>query len=178
MLHVRRVTFARHQRSAAHPASRPSAASSESPPANNSLQRTRRQSLRSFLLAAELDIVRLLKGMQNLYCWRCNAEMPMLDETEFEVVSKLLSEGFTATKEFRERFGLSLADLSLKERFVPALDAYFRITGFRESNPNALWHHRLSLYGPSCPGCGRPLRTPRAQLCPACGWSPGVASPP
>ena len=116
--------------------------------------------------------------MQNLYCWRCNADMPMLDETEFEVVSKLLSEGIVATKEYRERFGLSLAELNLKERFVPALDAYFRITGFRESNPSALWHHRLSLYGPPCPGCGRPFRTPRAQLCAACGWSPGVAAPP
>ena len=43
-------------RSAAHPSRRPSHAT-ETPP-NTSLQRTRRQSLRSFLLAAELDIVR------------------------------------------------------------------------------------------------------------------------
>ena len=114
--------------------------------------------------------------MQNLYCWRCNVEMPMLDETEFEEVGGLLSEGMEATKQFRERWGLTLEQIKLAERFVPALDAFFRITGFRETNPNAIWHHRLSLYGPPCPACGRPLRTPRAKLCAACGWPPGNAA--
>ena len=38
-------------------------------PPNNALQRTRRQSLRSFLLAAELDIVRRLKDKMNRASW-------------------------------------------------------------------------------------------------------------
>ena len=50
-----------------------------------------------------------------------------------------------------------------------ALDRYFAITGFRETNPNALWHHVLSLYGPPCEACGKPLRTPAANWCAACG---------
>lgn len=55
-----------------------------------------------------------------------------------------------------------------------ALDSYERLTGFRETNANALWHHQLSLYGPPCANCGKPLRTPRASYCPACGTQRGT----
>ncbi len=59
-------------------------------------------------------------------------------------------------------------ELKLKARFAPCLDEYERITGFRMTNPNALWHHVLSLYGPPCKSCGKPLRTPQAKLCGNC----------
>ena len=49
------------------------------------------------------------------------------------------------------------------------LEEYNRITGFGETNPNAVWHHRISLYGPACSMCGKPLRTPAARFCAACG---------
>ncbi len=55
------------------------------------------------------------------------------------------------------------------ERFKPAFDEYERMTGFRETNVNALWHHRLSLYGPPCKKCGRLLRTVQARHCAECG---------
>jgi hypothetical protein len=48
---------------------------------------------------------------------------------------------------------------------------YRQITGFDEPNPVAIWHHRLSLFGPPCNVCGKPLRTPRAKLCAECGNS-------
>jgi len=48
------------------------------------------------------------------------------------------------------------------------LDEYHRMTGFEETNPNAVYHHIKSLYGPPCQACGKPLRTPRAKLCAAC----------
>ena len=115
--------------------------------------------------------------MQNLYCWRCNADKPMLDETEFRAVSELLPEGIAATEAFREQAGLAPGEFNLQERFIPALEAYHRITGFREANPDVLWHHSLSLYGPPCPGCGRPFRTPKAPLCAACGFFPGTTPP-
>lgn len=51
----------------------------------------------------------------------------------------------------------------------PFLDEYERLTGFRETNPNAVWHHRLALYGPPCRVCSKPLRTPQASRCVACG---------
>jgi hypothetical protein len=54
-------------------------------------------------------------------------------------------------------------------RCAPLLDAYERLTGFRETNPTAVWHHRVALYGPPCAACGRPLRTPQACWCAACG---------
>jgi hypothetical protein len=45
-----------------------------------------------------------------------------------------------------------------------ALREYERITGFHETNPNVLWDHVLSRWGPPCEKCGKPLRTPRAKL--------------
>jgi len=46
---------------------------------------------------------------------------------------------------------------------------YALFTGMVETVPAAVWHHVASLYGPSCEHCGKPLRTPRAKWCPACG---------
>jgi hypothetical protein len=91
--------------------------------------------------------------MKMLWCWRCKAEMPMLDDDEFQRVSALFD---TGTGGIRER------------KFAPALREYERITGFRETNPNALYHHVLSMYGPPCANCGKPLRTPKAKLCGSC----------
>jgi hypothetical protein len=69
--------------------------------------------------------------------------MPMLDEQEFAAVAALRDEAF--------------------------LDEYERLTSYREKNPNAVWHHRLALYGPPCRVCSKPLRTPKASRCVACG---------
>ncbi len=93
----------------------------------------------------------------------------MLDEEEWAVVDQLPHEGVRATKEFRRKHGLPLESLDLDTRFRPALDAYERITGFRETNYRALYHHRISIYGPPCTHCGKPLRTPQASRCVACG---------
>jgi hypothetical protein len=49
------------------------------------------------------------------------------------------------------------------------IDAYERMTGMRETNANAIMHHRASIYGPPCIICGKPLRTPRAAKCMSCG---------
>jgi hypothetical protein len=56
-----------------------------------------------------------------------------------------------------------------EDRGQAALVRYNKITGFDETNPNAIWHHRLSLFGPPCRTCGKPFRTPRAKLCVVCG---------
>ena len=95
--------------------------------------------------------------MKPLWCWRCQMVIPMLDEEEFARVSALLQAGF------EDRNG------SRDTRFVAALREYERLTGFAETNANALWHHRISLLGPDCDGCGHPLRTPLARLCASCG---------
>ena len=65
-------------------------------------------------------------------------------------------------------------DATLRDRWQHHLAAgYEMFTGVEESNPNAAWHHVASLYGPPCPACGKPLRTPEARLCAACGWGMG-----
>jgi hypothetical protein len=91
--------------------------------------------------------------MKVLWCWRCKTEVPMLDNEEFR---RALSLGGTAEGYLGER------------QFEAVLQEYERITGFRETNINAFYHHVVSLYGPPCPKCGKPLRTPRAKLCGFC----------
>jgi hypothetical protein len=94
--------------------------------------------------------------------------MPMLDETEYAEVWTLYGEGISATKEYRERWQIPLLGMAREVRFRPLLDAYERMTGMRETNPNAIIHHRISLYGPPCRRCQKPLRTPKAKLCGSC----------
>ena len=93
----------------------------------------------------------------------------MLDEEEFAVVSNLYSQGMSTTKEFREKYNIPLSRVPIEERFRPVREAYKRITGMDEPNHNAIMHHRISIYGPPCQRCGKPLRTPRASFCAACG---------
>lgn len=106
--------------------------------------------------------------MQLLWCWRCKSEMPMLDEREYAEIAALFHEGFGSVKDHRARTGAPLKSVPLTERFAAMLARYEAITGFKETNPNAVMHHRLSLYGPTCRRCGKPLRSPLAKLCGAC----------
>ncbi len=109
--------------------------------------------------------------MKKMYCWRCDMELPMLDEHEFEQLSAVLSQCIRDVKTIRQEQSIPLEEVDTISVFKPALDCYERLTGFKETNPNALWHHRISLYGPPCLKCGLPLRTPQASMCPKCGWS-------
>ena len=84
-------------------------------------------------------------------------EVPMLDENEFKIASKLYSNGIRNLNRNRQ------------ERFKELLDYYNKLTGFGETEPNAIMHHAISLYGPDCEKCGKPYRTPKAKLCVACG---------
>jgi hypothetical protein len=106
--------------------------------------------------------------MERLWCWRCKCEMPMLDEVEYAEALTLYGEGIRATKEFRERWQIPLLDTLREAQFRPLLDTYERMTGMRESNPAAIMHHRIALYGPPCRRCQKPLRTPQAKLCGSC----------
>jgi hypothetical protein len=86
-------------------------------------------------------------------------DIPMLNDEEATIAYRLYGEGFK-----RNRTGLSR-----QERFQALLDYYFELTGFKETEPNAIMHHVISIYGPDCENCGKPYRTPRAKLCAACG---------
>jgi len=104
-----------------------------------------------------------------IYCWRCRMDIPMLDEAEWAEVQPLLANALEEIERYRAEHGVSLDEAKRVGYGKGALEHYFQITGFRETNANALWHHRLSLYGPPCGTCGKPLRTPRAKLCAECG---------
>jgi hypothetical protein len=107
-------------------------------------------------------------SMEWLWCWRSKVDMPMLDEQEFAEIASLHTLGLQSVKEYRADTGVPLQDVPLAEHFQAMLARYEAITGFKETNPNAVWHHRLSLYGPPCKSCGKPLRSPRARLCGSC----------
>lgn len=97
--------------------------------------------------------------MKMLWCWRCKMEIPMLDEEEFAVASKLYSNGIKS--------GIDEDKRSI--RFKPLLDYYNQVTGWDETEPNAIMHHRIEQYGPACEKCGKPYRTKQASFCAACG---------
>lgn len=98
--------------------------------------------------------------------------MPMLDEAEFAVVFGLYRDALRLHKQVVGQVEQPRRGSTLQEIYKPCLDEYERLTGFFESNPNAVLHHRLSLYGPPCRACGKPLRTPQASKCMACGAKP------
>jgi len=106
--------------------------------------------------------------MKMLWCWRCKAVVPMLDDAEWERLNPLLSQGLRDVKAYREAHGARLEDTPRAQFFQPALEEHERITGIRASDFDALMHHRLSRLGPPCRMCGRRLRTPKAKLCGAC----------
>ena len=98
--------------------------------------------------------------MKKLWCWRCRMEIPMLDEAEFQKAYELYGEGF------RNR---SISLVNKQERFKSLLDFYYDLTGFKETEPNAIMHHRIVYYGSPCEKCNKPYRTPKALFCVACG---------
>ena len=91
----------------------------------------------------------------------------MLDEAEFASVRELYQAGFKATKDFQQ-WGIPLEGASIEDRFRPVSLRYEEVTGMKDCPPNAVMHHRLSLYGPPCKRCEKPLRSPSAKLCGAC----------
>ncbi|OCK50998.1 hypothetical protein BA768_04230 [Chryseobacterium sp. CBo1] len=98
--------------------------------------------------------------MKIRYCWRCRKDVPMLDSEEGKVASKLLAEGFKESKRQRKHS---------PENFRKLLDYYKDLTGYEETNPNAIMHHFIDMYGPDCENCGKPYRTETATFCPKCG---------
>jgi hypothetical protein len=92
----------------------------------------------------------------------------MLTEEEWTAVAPHLTNMIEEVKAYRLEHDCSLAEAKQNGLGKRALELYGQITGVKESNPNALFHHRLSIYGPPCHACGKPLRTPVARFCAMC----------
>ena len=96
-------------------------------------------------------------------------------EEEYLVLGKARSEGLAAVEAEAQRLGRPLPpplELTspVARRLRPMLEMYRLLTGFEETNPNAIFHHIVELYGPPCPQCHKPLRTTEARFCAACGF--------
>ena len=93
----------------------------------------------------------------------------MLSDSEWQELAPLLTGMTSQIKSYRERSGAGLAEALKNGYEAPALLKYREMTGYEESNVNALWHHRLSAHGPRCRYCGKLLRTQVARRCVECG---------
>lgn len=93
----------------------------------------------------------------------------MLDEDEYAIISELYRVDLASAKEHRIKNNLPIEGLTVEELFRPVREKYKELTGFEETNHNAIMHHRISIYGEPCKNCGKPLRTPQAAFCAACG---------
>ena len=97
--------------------------------------------------------------MKHLWCWRCKKEVPMMSEEEYVHASKLYRKGFETGK----------CNMTRQERFKDVLNYYKELSGYEETEPNTIMHHRIHLYGPPCENCAKPYRTSKASFCAACG---------
>lgn len=107
--------------------------------------------------------------MEIQWCWRCQTEVPMLNEEEYLFLQDLYGQCVRGSLPFRRVFGSAPANYSLTERFLPLIDSHERITGVRMESANAIMHHRRALFGPGCERCGKMLRAPHARKCFECG---------
>lgn len=89
----------------------------------------------------------------------------MLEEHEWDRLSPALTNPIQSIRELK---GCDLATAQVLAG-EDACDLFYEITGFRVTNFNALYHHRLAKYGPECPKCGHLFRTPLAKVCANCG---------
>lgn len=93
----------------------------------------------------------------------------MLTDDEWSTIAPHLANSTDQIKRYRAEHNCSLSEALTNGFGGKALELYAQLTGFTETNPNVLFHHRLSLYGPSCADCSKPLRTPLARRCVCCG---------
>lgn len=84
----------------------------------------------------------------------------MLDETEYEELHRLYDDGTQSVKN---------DGVDPEDGFRAMREHYTRLTGGKETHHDHLLEHRISAIGPPCTACGKPLRTPDAKLCAACG---------
>jgi len=67
-------------------------------------------------------------AMKLLWCWRCKIEVPMLDEEEYVKAKEL----------YRKSMHGNNLQAGRLVRFKPLLDYYNKLTGWNETEPNAI----------------------------------------
>lgn len=105
--------------------------------------------------------------MKHYYCWRCECEMPFLEEHEW---GKLPST-HDAMKEIKQYRLDHKCDLITARQFAEPyqMKVFEEITGMKYVHFDVIAHHRLSDWGPECKSCGHLLRSSHATICIECG---------
>jgi hypothetical protein len=110
------------------------------------------------------------KRETNCFRYKSRFDNQWLDEAEFALIYDLYAAAVRTIKEQGRVCKPDCWEELIMQQYRPVLDAYRRITGSdHEGHPSLLMHHRVSTHGPICRGCGKPLRTPKASYCAACG---------
>lgn len=105
--------------------------------------------------------------MKTYFCWRCNTNMPFLEEDEWREISPLLIDAIRAIKTYREHNNCDLATARLNCK-PEAMRKFEQLTGVAGINFDTIYHHRLQDWGQECSNCGHLLRTPEANYCAKC----------
>lgn len=103
--------------------------------------------------------------MKKYYCWRCERELPFLDEDEWAEMLPSLND---ARGHFMDKYEDKLWQEREKRQQI-AVSKFEELTGEPNMTFNAIEHHLLSEWGGECKECHELLRTSRAKFCASCG---------
>lgn len=105
--------------------------------------------------------------MKTYYCWKCQGNLPFLDEKEWIQIEPLIEDAIKEIQEYRMQAGCNLS--TAQQNVVPLVTKKFEeLTGVSNMCYEAICHHRLSKWGDECKKCGHLLRTPKAKFCTSC----------
>jgi len=106
--------------------------------------------------------------MINLYSWREDEVVPMLEEDEWEQVATDIKPLMQLIREYQveHQCGLGQAKEVVESR---SEDYYYELTGIRGLTYEVVYYRRRSSYGPVCNSCEKPYRTAKATYCVECG---------
>jgi hypothetical protein len=76
--------------------------------------------------------------MQVRYCWRCRADVPMLDELEFERWHVVFQRCLKSVKTYRQDHAAGLPDVPIDRLFADARALYSEMTGAPDTHHNAI----------------------------------------
>jgi DNA-directed RNA polymerase subunit RPC12/RpoP len=108
--------------------------------------------------------------MKLYYCWKCEKEMPFLEEDEWLQIEPLLRKAAEEIKAYRATHQCNLA--IARENLEPEATKMFELlTGMPKVHFDIIYHHRLSEWGPECKNCNTLLRSKNASYCTKCGLS-------
>ena len=93
----------------------------------------------------------------------------MLEDAEWAQLHPILVNMTRGLKRSGQRENTRIFEDLKRSYEEAALAKYLELTGFKETNVQALWHHSLGQFGPPCRICGRLLRTSSARFCAECG---------